>query len=293
MVGCWVGWVWADSQSPTRLSHLPSRPRLNPRPFPFNIELPWVWLTSWKVPLTSLYPPFARLFPPVYSVNVASRCGYTDSNYKQLQSLYEKYEKDGLQIFAMPTNEFGGQEPGSDADIIKFTKDKYAVTFPVFSKLKVNGGDASEIYRWLKSETKDPPAEANKDIKWNFTKVRMYVAASFSLLASPDFFLGKCSCTDVVVLTRAGPGLISRSQIIESFLAVFSHHRQDKRFSFLLLVPTHTHSHTRTHTHLPNTVPARQRLALQAFCPRQGPFILRERHCHCFACCRQQGALRE
>lgn len=108
-----------------------------------------------------------------FSVNVASRCGYTDSNYKQLQTLYEKYQKDGLQIFAMPTNEFGGQEPGSDADIIKFTKDKYAVTFPVFSKLKVNGGDASEIYRWLKSETKDPPAETNKDIRWNFTKVRL------------------------------------------------------------------------------------------------------------------------
>ncbi|GAB5033559.1 glutathione peroxidase [Nannochloropsis oceanica] len=108
--------------------------------------------------------------PVTLIVNVASRCGYTDSNYKQLQTLYEKYQKDGLQIFAMPTNEFGGQEPGSDADIIKFTKDKYAVTFPVFSKLKVNGGDASEIYRWLKSETKDPPAETNKDIRWNFTK---------------------------------------------------------------------------------------------------------------------------
>jgi len=117
-------------------------------------------------------------------VNVASRCGYTDSNYKQLQNLHEKYEKDGLQIFAMPTNEFGGQEPGSDADIIKFTKDKYAVTFPVFSKLKVNGGDAAEIYCWLKSETKDPPAEANKDIKWNFTKVRSSKALKLSSLIS-------------------------------------------------------------------------------------------------------------
>lgn len=49
------------------------------------------------------------------------------------------------------------------------------MSFPILSKLKVNGGDASELYRWLKAETKDPPADANKDIKWNFTKVRLSV----------------------------------------------------------------------------------------------------------------------
>lgn len=171
-------------------------------------------------------------------MNVASRCGYTDSNYKQLQSLYEKYEKDGLQIFAMPTNEFGGQEPGSDADIIKFTKDKYAVTFPVFSKLKVNGGDASEIYRWLKSETKDPPAEANKDIKWNFTKVRLFVAVFFCSCFSFILFFLKCLRIDVVVLTRAGPVWS------DFFPCGFPHHWQDRRFSFCC-----SFRHTRIYTH--------------------------------------------
>ena len=77
------------------------------------------------------------------------------------------------------------------------------MTFPVFSKLKVNGGDASEIYRWLKSETKDPPAEANKDIKWNFTKVRLFVTAFCSFFPFHSFLL-TCLCIDVIVLTRAG-----------------------------------------------------------------------------------------
>lgn len=161
-------------------------------------------------------------------MNVASRCGYTDSNYKQLQTLYEKYEKDGLQIFAMPTNEFGGQEPGSDADIIKFTKDKYAVTFPVFSKLKVNGGDASEIYKWLKSETKDPPAEANKDIKWNFTKVRSCVRLYLCFFLPLSCFLG----------------YLTRSLLYRVFLfAIPSSGRANVSIS-LAHSDTHTHTHT-------------------------------------------------
>jgi glutathione peroxidase len=70
------------------------------------------------------------------------------------------------------TPEPPGQEPGSDADILKFTKEKYAVTFPVFSKLLVNGPQASDLYKWLKAETPKDSSSSSADIRWNFTKVR-------------------------------------------------------------------------------------------------------------------------
>jgi len=70
------------------------------------------------------------------------------------------------------TPEPPGQEPGSDAEILKFTKEKYAVTFPVFSKLLVNGPQASDLYKWLKAETPKDSSSSSADIRWNFTKVR-------------------------------------------------------------------------------------------------------------------------
>lgn len=100
-------------------------------------------------------------------VNVASNCGLTDTNYRELVQLYEKYnEKEGLRILAFPSNEFGGQEPGTSAEILEFVK-KYNVTFDLFEKINVNGNNAHPLWKWLKTQAN---GFITDDIKWNFTK---------------------------------------------------------------------------------------------------------------------------
>ncbi len=103
----------------------------------------------------------------VLFVNVASKCGYT-KQYKGLQGLYEKHEKDGLVIVGVPANEFGGQEPGSDDEIQKFCSSKYSVTFPMLSKVVVKGDGISPLYKFLTSKETNPKFAG--DIKWNFEK---------------------------------------------------------------------------------------------------------------------------
>ena len=71
-------------------------------------------------------------------------------------------------MLGFPCNQFGGQEPGGDAEILEFARSKYGVTFPLFSKIEVNGPGACELYRWLKAG--HPDADGNEDIAWNFTK---------------------------------------------------------------------------------------------------------------------------
>mmetsp|Transcript_33020 Transcript_33020/g.74139 ORF Transcript_33020/g.74139 Transcript_33020/m.74139 type:complete len:259 (-) Transcript_33020:63-839(-) len=100
----------------------------------------------------------------VIIVNVASNCGYTDVNYRELQALYSKFEKQGLTVLAFPCNQFGAQEPGSDAEIKKFAADKYHVTFPLFSKVDVNGKYAHPLFSFLKDTF------GMKSIPWNFQK---------------------------------------------------------------------------------------------------------------------------
>ena len=99
-------------------------------------------------------------------VNTASRCGYTPQ-YKGLESTYEKYKEKGFTVLAFPANEFGSQEPGSDADIKTFCADKYKVTFPVFSKSVVKGDGISPVYEYL---TKETDAKIKGEIPWNFAK---------------------------------------------------------------------------------------------------------------------------
>lgn len=100
-------------------------------------------------------------------VNVASQCGLTDTNYKELVQLYEQYsEAKGLRILAFPSNQFGGQEPGSSEQILDFVK-KYNVTFDVFEKVNVNGDDAHPLWKWLKTQAGGLITDS---IKWNFTK---------------------------------------------------------------------------------------------------------------------------
>ncbi len=100
-------------------------------------------------------------------VNVASRCGNTPQ-YKDLEALSRKYTDRGLVVLGFPANNFGGQEPGSDADIKSFCTSTYGVTFPMFSKISVKGEDQHPLYRLLTS------AEFNHhgagDVKWNFQK---------------------------------------------------------------------------------------------------------------------------
>ncbi len=103
----------------------------------------------------------------VLIVNVASECGYTPQ-YKTLQALHTKYAKDGLAILGFPSNDFGGQEPGTDAEVKAFATKKFAVTFDLFSKVKINGGEACDLYKYLTS--KDANAKLAGAVRWNFEK---------------------------------------------------------------------------------------------------------------------------
>ena len=117
-------------------------------------------------------------------VNVASACGMT----KQYTDLQQASMEPGLLVVGFPCNQFGNQEPGTDADILEFAKSKYNSNFPIFSKIEVNGENTCELYQWLKSEKAD--AEGNSDISWNFTKFLVskdgQVLARFDPGTTPD-----------------------------------------------------------------------------------------------------------
>jgi glutathione peroxidase len=100
-------------------------------------------------------------------VNVASRCGFTPQ-YAGLEALYRKYGDRGLVVLGFPCNQFGSQEPGSEAEIGAFCSSTYNVTFPMFAKVDVNGADAHPLYQHLKSAK--PGLLGTEAIKWNFTK---------------------------------------------------------------------------------------------------------------------------
>jgi glutathione peroxidase len=99
-------------------------------------------------------------------VNTASECGYTPQ-YEALQKLADQY-KDKLVVVGFPANNFGGQEPGTDAEIKQFCKARYGVTFPLASKISVTGTDAAPIYKWLTQKKENGVLDAT--IKWNFNK---------------------------------------------------------------------------------------------------------------------------
>ena len=100
-------------------------------------------------------------------VNTASKCGFTPQ-YDGLQSLQEKYDSEKFSVLAFPCNQFGGQEPGSDNEIQDFCSLNFKTTFPVFSKIEVNGENAHPLYKFLCSEKKG--VLGSEKIKWNFTK---------------------------------------------------------------------------------------------------------------------------
>ena len=98
----------------------------------------------------------------VLAVNVASKCGLTPQ-YKGLEKLYEELQGDGFVVVGFPCNQFGGQEPGTEKDIVQFCQTNYDVKFPLARKLEVNGPGRHPVYQWL---TKEFPG----DIEWNFEK---------------------------------------------------------------------------------------------------------------------------
>jgi glutathione peroxidase len=100
-------------------------------------------------------------------VNVASRCGFTPQ-YAGLEALYRKYGDRGFVVLGFPCNQFGSQEPGSEAEIGAFCSSTYDVTFPMFAKVDVNGADAHPLFQQLKSAK--PGILGTEAIKWNFTK---------------------------------------------------------------------------------------------------------------------------
>lgn len=100
-------------------------------------------------------------------VNVASKCGFT-KQYAGLEELYRQYKDKGLVVLGFPCNQFSNQEPGDEAEIKEFCSLTYAVDFPLFSKVEVNGDNAHPLYKFLKNECKG--ILGSEAIKWNFTK---------------------------------------------------------------------------------------------------------------------------
>lgn len=103
----------------------------------------------------------------VMIVNTASKCGLTPQ-YKDLQSLYEKYESTNFVIVGFPANNFMGQEPGNDEEIASFCEQNYGVTFPMMSKISVKGKDQHEIYQFLTQKAKNGFEDSK--VEWNFQK---------------------------------------------------------------------------------------------------------------------------
>ncbi|MFT9847510.1 glutathione peroxidase [Aneurinibacillus sp. REN35] len=99
-------------------------------------------------------------------VNTASKCGFTPQ-YKDLQALYDTYHDQGFVVLGFPSNQFMGQEPGTEQEIEQFCQVNYGVTFPMFAKIDVKGSHAHPLFQYL---TKSAPGILSKEVKWNFTK---------------------------------------------------------------------------------------------------------------------------
>lgn len=120
-------------------------------------------------------------------VNVASECGATPQ-YEGLQALFAKYKSRGFTVLGFPCNQFGNQEPGTEAEIQEFCSSKYKVEFPMFSKVDVNGGNAHPLFEWLTDQRTRPAPSGS--IKWNFEKFLIgqdgKVLARFDTSVTPD-----------------------------------------------------------------------------------------------------------
>jgi glutathione peroxidase len=120
-------------------------------------------------------------------VNVASKCGLTP-HYEGLEALYDAKKDQGFAVLGFPCNQFGGQEPGSDADVAAFCSTRYGVRFPMFSKIEVNGAGRAPLYAWLTAAETKPDGPG--DVAWNFAKFVVgkdgRVKARFNPRVAPD-----------------------------------------------------------------------------------------------------------
>ena len=116
-------------------------------------------------------------------VNTASQCGYTPQ-YKGLEALYQQYKAKGFEVLAFPSNDFGGQEPGTNEEIKKFCELKYKTTFPLFDKVAVKGDAPHPLYKQLQAD------KNGGEVKWNFHKFLVSpqgtVVAAFSSKVEPE-----------------------------------------------------------------------------------------------------------
>lgn len=129
-------------------------------------------------------------------VNVASECGYTDLNYKELVDLQQDYQDKGFTVLAFPSNQFGQQEPGTNQQILSFASNNYGVNFPIFSKVEAIGDTVCEVYRHLSETLGSAPT-------WNFCKYLVdrngEVVQFFSV---KDTFDSIRTSLDYILLTR-------------------------------------------------------------------------------------------
>jgi glutathione peroxidase len=128
-------------------------------------------MSLYDIPVTTIDGKASNLAPyrgrVLLIVNVASQCGFTPQ-YAGLEDLYRHFQEHGLTILGFPCDQFGHQEPGTEAEIQRFCADTYDVTFPLFAKIDVNGRDTHPLYALLK--TAAPGIAGTTSIKWNFTK---------------------------------------------------------------------------------------------------------------------------
>lgn len=120
-------------------------------------------------------------------VNVASKCGLTPQ-YEALERIHREYEPRRFSVLGFPCNQFAGQEPGSDAEVKAFCETRYGVSFPLFSKIEVNGPGRAPLYAWLTSQPTQP--DSGDEIAWNFAKFLIGreggVRARFAPPVAPD-----------------------------------------------------------------------------------------------------------
>ncbi len=125
-------------------------------------------------------------------VNTASKCGFTPQ-YEGLEALHKRYGPQGFAVLGFPCNQFGGQEPGDEAEIASFCKLTYDVDFPMFAKVEVNGDGASPLFKALKKAA--PGLLGSEGIKWNFTKFLIdrkgQVVDRFAPTTKPDAIAGE------------------------------------------------------------------------------------------------------
>ena len=115
-------------------------------------------------------------------VNTASECGLTPQ-YKDLESIYEKYKDKNFVIVGFPANNFNSQEPGNNAQIAKFCQLNYGVTFPMMSKISVKGNDMNEVYKFLTQKSKNGLQDS--EVEWNFQKYLINEKGELEKVLSP------------------------------------------------------------------------------------------------------------